>query len=141
MILALEIVVLLFGLYMLATGTIPLSGYGSREGMAVRIAGLLLLTPIPIGLSARHAMGLPLVGSPPKTGAEMYSVQPRGAAASSRAEEDMWTVSLIELGVTFGAIAVGSLIIFLGGVRPSAYPRGFGADERPPGPRGESPPG
>jgi hypothetical protein len=140
MVLALEIVVLLFGLYMLATGTIPLSGYGSREGMAVRIAGLLLMTPIPIGLSARHSMGLPLVGSPPKTGAETYSVQPRGAAGS-RAEEDMWTVTLIELGVTGGAIVVGGLIVFLGAARPSAYRRDSRPDEPLAGSRGEVPPG
>ena len=124
MILALEVVVAVMGLYMLATGNIPLSGYGSREGLAVRIAGLLFLLPIPIGFCARYAMGLPMFGSPPQN-----SLVP----GTSRTEADMWTLSLIELGVTFGIIAVGTLVIFLGAARPSAYRRSTRPPDGPPG--------
>jgi hypothetical protein len=80
-----------------------------------------------------------MVGSPPARILIPSAGQQGDVNVRRQEAANEWTLTAIELGTTGGAIVLGTLIVFLFGARPSAYPRGFGPHDRRPGPSGDVP--
>src|SRR5262245_20365085 len=98
MILILEIVMLIMGLVALIRGRIQLAGSRSVEGPAARIAGMILMLPLPLAFAVGFYLGAQAVA----TGKNVTSGQ------------FQLTLVLIELGLLVGCFIVALLVCLVG---------------------------